>query len=69
MYTLHTDPYELRNLVGWPSHAKVAAVCREQLLRRVVEAVESEPMVRPAVEVVPNHGTSPSAIRDEEARE
>jgi arylsulfatase A-like enzyme len=67
LYDLQTDPYELRNLIGWPSHFKVADICRQRLLRRMSEAGEATPEIRPATEKTPNHGTSPSAVRDEEA--
>lgn len=45
LYDLEADPYELANLVGLESHAEVAAVMRERLIRRMVEAGESEPTI------------------------
>ena len=45
LYDLEADPYELTNLVGLESHAEVAGVMRERLVRRMVEAGESEPTI------------------------
>lgn len=45
LYDLESDPYELRNLIGYESHQKVAAVMRERLLRRMREAGEAEPEI------------------------
>jgi len=45
LYDLGADPYELTNLVGLESHAEVAAVMRERLIRRMVEAGESAPTI------------------------
>ena len=67
LYDLDTDPYELRNLIGWPSHAQVANICRGRLLQRMQEAGELVPEIKPAEIVKPNHGTSPSSVRDGEA--
>lgn len=49
LYDLEHDPYELVNLVGYGSHAEVAAGLRERLVRRIVAAGEAEPVVEPAV--------------------
>jgi len=48
LYDLQSDPYELANLVGQESHAEVAAVMRERLVRRMVEAGEAVPTIEPA---------------------
>lgn len=48
LYDLLADPYELRNLVGYESHRQVAAVMRQRLIRRMVEAGEPEPIIEPA---------------------
>ncbi len=48
LYDLLADPYELRNLVGYESHRPVAAVMRQRLIRRMVEAGEPEPIIEPA---------------------
>jgi arylsulfatase A-like enzyme len=45
LYDLQADPYELSNLVGLESHAEVAAVMRRRLIRRMVEAGETEPFI------------------------
>ena len=48
LYDLEADPYELTNLLGYESHQKVAAVMRERLIRRMVEAGEAAPTIEPA---------------------
>jgi arylsulfatase A-like enzyme len=48
LYDLQADPYELNNLVGRASHEEVAAVMRQRLLRRMVDAGEAEPVIEPA---------------------
>lgn len=48
LYDLLSDPYELTNLVGFQSHAEVAAVLRERLVRRMVAAGEAAPTIEPA---------------------
>ena len=45
LYDLHSDPYELRNLMGWESHLKVAEMMRGRLLRRMVQAGEAAPEI------------------------
>jgi len=45
LYDLESDPYELFNLVNLESHERVAAVMRERLKRRMVEAGEREPTI------------------------
>ncbi len=48
LYDLQVDPYELTNLIGCDSHALVARVLRERLVRRMVEAGEPAPTIKPA---------------------
>ncbi|UCC61965.1 MAG: sulfatase-like hydrolase/transferase [Anaerolineae bacterium] len=48
LYDLQADPYELTNLIGLESHQEVAAAMRERLIRRMVDAGETAPMVEPA---------------------
>ena len=48
LYDLLADPYELTNIVGFKSHEKVRTVMRERLLRRLTEAGEAAPEIRPA---------------------
>ncbi|MER7367074.1 sulfatase-like hydrolase/transferase [Nonomuraea wenchangensis] len=48
LYDLESDPYELVNLAGHPSHAGVAAGLRERLARRIAEAEGAAPEIEPA---------------------
>jgi arylsulfatase A-like enzyme len=48
LYDLRADPHELTNLIGHESHREVAAVLRERLIRRMVEAGEAAPTIEPA---------------------
>jgi arylsulfatase A-like enzyme len=48
LYDLEADPYELTNLIGFESHAEVAAVLRERLLQRMAMAGEDPPEITPA---------------------
>jgi arylsulfatase A-like enzyme len=48
LYDLEADPYELCNLIGMTSHAEVAEIMRQRLLRRMVEAGEEAPDVQTA---------------------
>ncbi|OPZ20343.1 MAG: Arylsulfatase [candidate division BRC1 bacterium ADurb.BinA364] len=65
LFDLAADPYELRNLIGFESHARVAGILRERLIRRMMEIGEAAPRielappkksgqmkVRPAEEIV-----------------
>ncbi|WP_129669788.1 sulfatase-like hydrolase/transferase [Phytoactinopolyspora endophytica] len=52
LYDLAHDPYELDNLVGLPSHRKIADELRERLLRRMVEAGEQEPVIERREEAI-----------------
>jgi len=65
LYDLESDPYELRNLIGYKSHQKVAAVMRERLLRRMREAGEAEPEITLAEPVE----SGQRQVTDEEAYE
>lgn len=65
LYDLRADPYELTNLIGLASHQEVAAVMRERLLRRMVEAGERAPKIE-AVEPRPS---GQRRVSPEEARE
>ena len=62
LYDLQTDPYELTNLVGLDSHLEVAAVMRERLIRRMVQAGEAEP----AIELAPVRRSDGRLVRPEE---
>jgi arylsulfatase A-like enzyme len=48
LYDLRADPYELTNLIGLESHRETAAVLRDRLLRRMVEAGEAAPEIEAA---------------------
>lgn len=48
LYDLQADPYELNNLVGYQSHAGVAEVMSQRLIRRMREAGENEPEIERA---------------------
>ena len=48
LYDLQADPYELNNLVGHQSHAGVAEVMSQRLIRRMREAGEDEPKIERA---------------------
>lgn len=48
LYDLDADPYELRNLVGYKSHAEVSAELRERLLARMKEVGEPPATIKPA---------------------
>jgi arylsulfatase A-like enzyme len=48
LYDLKSDPYELRNLIGLESHQEVAAVLRQRLIQRMVEAGEEAPTIEAA---------------------
>ena len=65
LYDLQTDPYELTNLVGLDSHLEVAAVMRERLIRRMVQAGEAEP----EIELAPVRRSDGRLVRPEETRQ
>ena len=48
LYELQAAPYELNNLVGHHSHAGVAEVMAQRLVRRMREAGEDEPKIKHA---------------------
>jgi arylsulfatase A-like enzyme len=61
LYDLLADPYELNNVVGCDSHAEVAAVLRERVVRRMVEVGEAEPRIEPApTRPAPQYRVSPA---------
>jgi arylsulfatase A-like enzyme len=63
LYDLQADPYELTNLLGYESHQEVAAVMRERLIRRMVEAGEAAP----AIEVAPSRPSGQRRVSEAEA--
>jgi arylsulfatase A-like enzyme len=50
LYDLEADPYELTNLITMKSHKPLAASLRERLVRRMTEAGEAAPVIKPADE-------------------
>jgi arylsulfatase A-like enzyme len=62
LYDLQADPYELTNLIGFESHQEVAATMRARLLRRMVEAGETEP----AIELAPTRPSGQRRVDPEE---
>lgn len=64
LYDLEADPYELTNLIGLESHQETAAVLRERLIRRMVEAGEAAPEIVPA----PSRPSGQRRVSPEEAR-
>jgi arylsulfatase A-like enzyme len=65
LYDLQADPHELANLVGLDSHREVARVMRDRLIRRMVEAGEAAPEIRPA----PLHPAFQRRVSAEEANQ
>jgi arylsulfatase A-like enzyme len=63
LYDLEADPYELTNLIGLESHRTVAAVLRERLRRRMVEAGEAAPVIEEA----PPRRSGQRRVREDEA--
>lgn len=63
LYDLEADPYELSNLVGFESHQQVAAMMRERLIRRMVQAGEAEPVI----ELAPTHPSGQRRVTSREA--
>lgn len=64
LYDLLADPYELRNLIGFESHAEVAALLRARLTRRMIAAGEEVPWIAAA----PVRAAGQLAVSPEEAR-
>jgi arylsulfatase A-like enzyme len=64
LYDLQADPWELTNLIGLESHRETAAVLRERLVRRMVEAGETAPEIEPA----PPRPSGQRRVTPEEAR-
>jgi arylsulfatase A-like enzyme len=48
LYDLEADPCELTNLIGFESHQEAARTMRSRLIRRMVEAGEAKPVIKPA---------------------
>jgi arylsulfatase A-like enzyme len=63
LYDLEADPYELTNLLGFASHQEVAALLRERLVRRMVEAGEAAP----TIEVAPSRPSGQRRVTAAEA--
>jgi arylsulfatase A-like enzyme len=51
LYDLQADPYELTNLAGYVSHQQVSLVLRDRLIKRMVEAGEEAPEIKPAAAI------------------
>jgi arylsulfatase A-like enzyme len=64
LYDLMADPHELTNLIGFESHQEVAAIMRERLIHRMVEAGEPAP----AIELAPAKRSGQRRVSPEEAR-
>jgi arylsulfatase A-like enzyme len=64
LYDLTADPHELTNLIGYESHQEVAALMRERLIRRMVEAGEEAP----TIEQAPTKRSGQRRVSPEEAR-
>jgi len=47
LYSLTGDPAQQRNVIGRPEHKKVTEQLRELLLKKMVEAGEREPFIKP----------------------
>jgi arylsulfatase A-like enzyme len=58
LYDLQSDPHELKNLVGFESHAHVAEVLRKRLIDRMTSAGESAPRIVPAEPVASGQRTA-----------
>ena len=64
LYDLQADPHELNNIVGKASHAEVASVMRERLLRHMRRAGEAEP----EIDLAPPTPAGQATLRPEEIR-
>lgn len=64
LYDLQSDPYELSNLIGLESHAEVAKVMQERLIRRMEAVGETVP----TMESVPSHTYLQRAVFPQEIR-
>jgi arylsulfatase A-like enzyme len=62
LYDLYADPYELNNLVGRASHQELASLLRERLMRRMVAAGETTPII----EAAPSRPSGQSYLTEEE---
>ena len=63
LYDLEVDPYELNNLAGLESHQNVSQIMSERLVRRMVEAGESAPVIKSAL----SRRSSQLSVSSEEA--
>lgn len=63
LYDLLADPYELNNLIGLTSHARVTEIMRTRLLRRMADAGEPTPTLTPA----PEHPGGQKRVSEAEA--
>ena len=48
LYDLQADPYELRNLIDHEAYVEVKQVMRARLVRRMLAAGETEPLIEEA---------------------
>ncbi|MGD0094131.1 MAG: sulfatase-like hydrolase/transferase [Planctomycetota bacterium] len=64
LYDLEYDPYEFRNLIGLRSHQETAAVMRERLIRRMIQAGEPAPRI----DLAPVKPSGQRRVSAEEAR-
>ena len=64
LYDLEADPYELTNLVGLDSHTDVSGILRDRLIRRMVAAGETAPVIDSA----PVRAKGQRWVSSEEAR-
>jgi len=53
LYDLQADPYELRNLIDHEAYVEVKQVMRARLVRRMLAAGETEPVIEEAAVKVP----------------
>ncbi|MDF2815439.1 MAG: acetylglucosamine-6-sulfatase [Paenibacillus sp.] len=51
LYDLESDPYELQNLIGFPSHREVSDRLQQRLIRKMTAVGEPMPVIEPAAAV------------------
>jgi arylsulfatase A-like enzyme len=51
LYDLESDPYELQNLIGFPSHREVSDRLQQRLIRKMTAIGEPMPTIEPAAAV------------------
>jgi arylsulfatase A-like enzyme len=51
LYDLYADPWELTNLIGFHSHREVSDILKERLIKRMVAAGETAPIIENAPNV------------------